>query len=187
MSWALQLPFFFFSPQPCAVSHITLRKWHMGICFSMCSVVWCIFYVFIFCAHWRYNGFNGRRCFHAMPHLFTRPHPVTHLQKCVCPKHCETATKICRNAASWTFLERKGNFFFFNKSLGTKGLLYPRLPRLERRLRARWWSPPCWPAVPGVTLGQRTIKINNRLICRVHGSVSKVWMGSLLEGERISS
>lgn len=103
------------------------------------------------------------------------PNTVKQLPKFVGMQHLEP------------FWKEKVTFFIFNKSLGTKGLLYPRLPRLERRLRARWWSPPCWPAVPGVTLGRRTIKINNRLICRVHGSVSKVWMGSLLEGERISS
>lgn len=117
------------------------------------------------------------------PDLFTRPNPVTHVKKCACPNTVKV-TKIYRYVASWIFLKRKGGFLY--KSIGTKEILYPYLLKIPTSLLAVILLTPYCQGVRWVISCPKYNALN-RPICRVDGSVSKVLVGSLLEGERISS
>jgi len=104
-------------------------------------------------------------------------------KKCACPNTVKF-TKIYRYAASWIFLKRKGGFLY--KSIGTKEILYPYLVKVPTSLPAVIVLTPYCQGVRWVISCPKYNALN-RPICRVDGSVSKVLVGSLLEGERISS
>lgn len=164
---------FSLAPSPGSCLRYPRQMMHGNVLFHMIRCMVCIL-LYSRSVHIEHR-LHHRRSFHRIPPHFTTPTPVIHWKKCVCPKHCETVTKIYRNAVSWLW---KGD-----KSLWIKDPLSLLSQGICNLLAARKLLE--WHIVYMVSNIQWMLVI--MLIFRLNGSVSTVLVGSLLEGERILS
>lgn len=143
-----------------------------------CCVVYC---AFTQCADWRYTRFTCRRYCSNGPIWSPDPTQWAIWNNALAQNTVKQLPKFVETQHLEPFWKEKVTFF---TSPNEQQILCPNQAAAPKRLRG---SPPA-DQMPRVTqLTRVRDSARNKLVCRVHGSVPGVLMGSLSGGGRISS